>query len=245
MPRPRALLTAALASAAVLVVPSGVAHAADGDPSNVLAGTVTAADGVLWNGCHTYAYSYALQPTTATWYLETRLLGPDGAGVASGLVISDSDPTTGSATFGVCSRATSRGAFRIEARLTSTSGSNQTTEELPPASFTLGLPASASALRVADASPQRGERVVFTLTSTRQTPEGMVPNDLATVVLQRRTAAGWRRVGGGLTETNTHGRVRVRVTWHGGRERYRMLTRADPDAYAGSRSAATTLRTAR
>jgi hypothetical protein len=224
-----------LLAAALVPSPGAVAATADG-------GTITPVGGILWNGCHAYPYSYAVDPTAATWYLETKLFGPDGQALASGLVISDSDPIVGTSTFGLCSRTTERGTFRIEGRLTSTAGSTQTSQELPAATFTLVMPGSVSVLAVDDRAPRRGERVVFTLLSTRQAPEGVVPNDLASVVLQRRTAAGWRSVGGGIAETNARGVARVRVTWQGGRERYRMLTRGDPDEYAGSRSDALTVR---
>ena len=231
----RTPLIAAVALATVLV---GV-----GTPASAAGGGVSAPDGVLFPGCHSYAYSYAVSPASTPWYLETFLHGPDGERLSAGLFISDGDPPSGTSAFGICSGATERGTFRIEAQLTTTSGSTQTTESLPSATFSLGKPASASGLEVSDPRARRGDRLQFTLTSSRQAPEGWVPNDLAAVVLQRRTPAGWRRVGGGRTETNSRGVARVRLTWPGGRERYRMVTRADEEEYAGSQSATLAVRT--
>jgi len=234
MPRPRAVAATLAALAASWLLPPPVSAAAGGG--------ITAADGVLFEGCHSYPYSYAVNPATPEWYLETFLFGPDGQPLSAGLFLSDADPTNGSSAFGICSRATGRGTFRIEARLTTTSGTTQTTDVLSAVSFTLGLPGSASALAVDDARPRRGDRLELTLTSMRQAPDGMEPNALATVVLQRRTSTGWRRFRGGLVETDARGLANVRITWPGGRERYRAVTRPDADEYAGSRSPAVTVR---
>ena len=107
--------------------------------SRVGAGTGTTAmpDQVLRRGCRTYAYTYALAPTTGDWMFESFLVDPDGHTVSSGVFVSDSEANPGGAAFGLCRSTTRYGLFTIMGRLTTYDGWEQAVAWITPTSVRL------------------------------------------------------------------------------------------------------------
>lgn len=79
---------------------------------------VYAPDGTLLSGCHSYRYSYRVDPPTEIWGLETTLIDPRGTAVASGAFLSGSDPKAGKGYFRFCKPSTTPGRFKIRAKFT-------------------------------------------------------------------------------------------------------------------------------
>ena len=95
----RSLLCAAAATVLSVLPAVGPAQAAS-DPSAGLQvhpewGTITGQDGVLRRGCHTYTYSYAIQPPEGYWAIEVFISGPGLKHLAAGAFLDGYDPTVG------------------------------------------------------------------------------------------------------------------------------------------------------
>jgi hypothetical protein len=105
-------ITAALASASIVVTLSAVPASATSEY-----GSTTASDGTLRKGCHNYGYRYRITTPTNDWTLETFLRDPAGEGIASGAFLSESDDRTQRARFRLCRYATRPGRFTIRALL--------------------------------------------------------------------------------------------------------------------------------
>jgi hypothetical protein len=95
-------------------------------------GTTAMPDQVLRHGCHTYAYTYDLQPGTDDWLLETFLLDPHRERVAAGVYSSDTEPKSGPAVFSLCRNITRFGTFKIRGKLTSYSGYDSSATWITP-----------------------------------------------------------------------------------------------------------------
>ena len=148
----RSLLGAAAAATALSLVlgpgPVGAAPApsSPAPPPNPLAGltvhpewgTVSGKGGVLKRGCHTYTYSYSIQPPEGIWALEIFISGPGLKHLAAGAFLDGYDPKAGSGRYTICRATTRYGKFKIEAKLSTDNGSGHITEgRLPPHSFKL------------------------------------------------------------------------------------------------------------
>ena len=148
----RSMLGAAAAAAALSLVlvpdpveaapaPSSARHSSD--PLDGLTvhpewGTVTGKGGVLKRGCHTYTYSYSIQPPEGIWALEIFISGPGLNHLAGGAFLDGYDPKTGSGRYTLCRMTTRYGKFTIEGKLSSDNGSGHITEgRLPASTFRL------------------------------------------------------------------------------------------------------------
>ena len=80
-------------------------------------GHTSARDGRLRDGCHNYGYHYAVRTPTNDWTLETFLVDRTGEHIASGVLLSDSEPRRGQAVFRFCRYATKPGRFTIRAKV--------------------------------------------------------------------------------------------------------------------------------
>jgi hypothetical protein len=120
---------------AVLVLAGGVAAPADGETSSP--GHTRAADGRLRSGCHNYRYHYVVATPTDDWTLETFLVDRTGETIASGALLSDSDPRRGGARFRFCRYSTRAGEFTIRAKVHWYNGSEEHEAFFKPSHFRL------------------------------------------------------------------------------------------------------------
>lgn len=70
-------------------------------------------DGKLRRGCRDYAYTYSVTSPTTDWQLESDIRGPGGVPVASDVILSGADATSGTKTFRLCRRTNKPGLYRI------------------------------------------------------------------------------------------------------------------------------------
>ena len=104
-------------------------------------GSVAGQSGVLRHGCHSYTYSYSIQPPEGIWSLEIFISGPGLEHLAAGAYIDGYDPKTGSGSYTLCRVTTRYGKFTIEAKLSADNGSGHITEgRLPATTFRLRAP---------------------------------------------------------------------------------------------------------
>ena len=81
-------------------------------------GSTSASDQVLKPGCHNYHYRFQIEPPTDNWAAETFLIGPHGAKISSGALISASDPSPGRAVFRLCRPSLIAGTYKIRMKIT-------------------------------------------------------------------------------------------------------------------------------
>ncbi|WP_310526435.1 hypothetical protein [Nocardioides sp.] len=108
-------LAAGLSAVATSISLAGPVHALATD--DVVGGTTSAPSGLLRRGCHTYAYSYAVQVPTQDWALEVSIVDRRGHGVASFAYIGPYDEVAETTPFRLCRAATVPGRFRIRSTL--------------------------------------------------------------------------------------------------------------------------------
>ena len=85
-------------------------------------------------------------------------------------------------------------------------------ELLTEATFTMRKPYSRTTLAVNDRTASYGQVLKFKLGSKSEYPNGYFGDDYADVVLQKRTASGWVRVG--HYYTNEYGVARTNLRWN-------------------------------
>jgi hypothetical protein len=104
-------------------------------------GTITAEDGVLRRGCHSYTYSYALTPPEGVWALEVFITGPGLLPVAGGAFLDGYDPTTGTGQYKLCTASSPHGSYTIEAKLSVDDGpARHSVGRLPADTFVMSKP---------------------------------------------------------------------------------------------------------
>lgn len=104
-------------------------------------GSISADNGVLRKGCHTYRYRYDLHPPEGDWGLETFLINPQGREVASGAHLIGQDPLQGTGRFRICRPTNRPGRFLIRGKLSVQNGPDEYVEGwVKPALFKLRRP---------------------------------------------------------------------------------------------------------
>lgn len=94
-------------------------------------------DGRLRAGCHDYGFRYRIEVPDGPWMLEVTLVDRRGEKIASGGVMSGSDPTSGRDHFRFCRANTVPGKFKIRGYLTYGSGDDQRAGRISPTRFRL------------------------------------------------------------------------------------------------------------
>jgi hypothetical protein len=104
-------------------------------------GAVSAENGVLKRGCHTYRYSYAITPPEGIWAIEVFISGPGIKHVAAGAFLDGYDPEAGTGHYKLCKATVHYGRFTIQTKLSIDDGAGHLTEgRLPDDSFRLHRP---------------------------------------------------------------------------------------------------------
>jgi hypothetical protein len=152
---PASVRAAAVAGAVAGVLALGIAApasarpASGGDTTHPEWGHVKGKSGVLKHGCHTYSYSYSINPPPGQWAIETFIVGPPpprGAGharvhLANGAFIDGYDPENGVGHYILCMPSTRYGKFAIRTRLSVQNGPDGYVEGwLPVAHYRLHAP---------------------------------------------------------------------------------------------------------
>jgi len=104
-------------------------------------GHTHAPSGKLRGGCRNHRYTYTVTPPPQTWWtLEIFIVGPKKARLASDVIISGADKTTGSKRFQLCRVNTRPGRFLIKGRLTYKDYPDEYDGWIQPSHFTLRKP---------------------------------------------------------------------------------------------------------
>lgn len=214
------------------------AHAAE-------SASVQGINGVLYQGCNYQSFKYDIPPEKAAydWSLLVTAYDPRGIESTSAWLWKDEgDPPSGTASgengLMICNFEPA-GTYTLRAEL-NFYGGPYNDETLPESSFTMRKPYTRTRLRVNDKTAAYGQRLKFRIVSKAEYPRGYFANEYANVILQRRTPAGWRKIGRYSTNENGVAVARVRW-WHRTPVPVRALT-PRTSSYKASRSAPTRIR---
>lgn len=173
--------------------------------------------GVLYEGCPKHPWRYAVSDEQALydWAMFVTVYDPRGVEAASGSVWADEGaPASGTATgddaLQLCDSALA-GEYTFTAEIHFYGGPFED-QTLAPSTFVMRDPRSRTRLSVSDTTASYNQVIKFKMTSLQEYPKGYFGEDYETVVLQRRTPAGWKRVGG--YTTNERGVATTRFRWN-------------------------------
>jgi len=107
--------TAALVGGLLVVAGPGQA---DADRASDSWGKVSSKNHTLQRGCHRYTYRYEITAPTDDWSAEVFIIGPDGTGLASGIIDTNADPDRGKKKYKLCSPSTTVGRHKIRMKVT-------------------------------------------------------------------------------------------------------------------------------
>lgn len=113
-------ITAGTGAAALLAATlvTGATGPAEASPTYHPWGSTSSKDHVLKQGCHSYRYSYRITAPTDDWAAEFTIVNPNGRALASGAVLSESDPEAGTKRFRLCRASTVYGQHKIKMKVT-------------------------------------------------------------------------------------------------------------------------------
>lgn len=132
----RAAMTALVASLLVLAAPSSSEAARDYKPW----GTARSKNHVLERGCHRYTYRYRINAPNDQWSAEIFFVNPNGTGLASATLDTNSDPDKGKRRFTVCRSSTSFGKHKIRMKITYNAGRQVISGRTKPTAFRFTRP---------------------------------------------------------------------------------------------------------
>lgn len=226
----------------MLTTTSLIGFAAPGDAA--AAGTLSTADGVLYEDCEAHPYSFAISPPAGTdsWSMNVTAYGPDGTPGESDVV--DTGVGTGSGAVEFCGDE-KPGQYQLVADVeyTDLEASVPTTTERLATTFAMRQPKSRTSLRVSTLRPRLNSEVRFSVTALEERAAGYLPASYAKVRLQKRVDSKWVKVRKGKSFTNARGRVVFTLRWNvAGRVAVRAETVTSPAA-DGSVSRSVKLRT--
>jgi hypothetical protein len=172
----RRFLVAALLGAGLAVVAPASAQAA---------GTLTTADGVLFQSCVRHPVSYAVSPGSDNWSLFLSSTRSDGSpGPFVSLSPQLGAQPSGTTTLDFCGAGDTAGVYvpggyTLTGERTWYDGSGAHTEQLPPAAFTMARPETRTTLTLSDRTPRPGQPIRFLVKVKVQSPSGWarVPDD--------------------------------------------------------------------
>ena len=211
---------APVALAATLLAPLGMA--APAHAANEI--TISMSSGVLYDSCGDYGFTYSARLPLGysySWTLELQLLGPDGNEVDSDYWWDD--PTSGTGEFFLCESPNLAGNYVIQG---TGKACNSNYDCVPisvsPASVSMRLPQTSTALKAKPLRPAKGESVRFNITSKDERPTGYFGTSYTTVRLQVRKGGSWRTFK--KTSTNDTGRAVIKARYTGTRMKVRAVT---------------------
>lgn len=176
-------------------------------------GSASAADAVLYRGCHHHTYRYDLRVPTQSWYLTVTLVGPRGRTIQTAHPYAG--PPTGTGFFQLCDDLRP-GTYTIRGQ---GEWYAETVEDPPhpftltPTRFHVRRAQARASLRVSDATPRRGQHLRYTVRARGERPAGYAPLAGGRVALQVRRGGRWHTVA--TATTGPRGRAVMRRTWHG------------------------------
>jgi hypothetical protein len=217
---------AAVATVAAAVLLAG-APASSAQQSG--SATASAPPGVLYNDCvdHAADYAVSVDPPETDWFLALEVHRADGGYVTGNYRGKQfGHPTTGTVGLQICGRSEQPGTFTLTGRLQH--GVIHSTP-VPPSTFTLRNPHTNTAVRASTKHPRKGQKVTLRIISRDEMPGGYERKDDATVLLQHKTAKGWKKVKGSKATTGDKGKAKVKVRYTGGRLELRAVTKGSAD----------------
>lgn len=222
--RTRTLVTA-LVTPALLVVGAPAASA----QQLASHAEASAPPGVLYDDCVDHLANYAVQLDSPDqdWFLSLEVHRADGSYVAGNYKAKQfGDPTAGTIALQMCGNSNDPGTFTLQGRL---QYGLTNSSPVPPTTFTLRNPLTNTTAKASDKHPRKGQTVTIKIISRDEMPGGYTRKDDATVVLQQKTAKGWKKVKGSKTTTNDKGTAKVKVRYPGGKVKLRAVTKGSAD----------------
>lgn len=227
-----AALLPTLLTTSMLALIAPTAHA-EGEPR------VTVGNGVIYGNCRYHPFTYSIPASMAAydWSLEVQVFDRRGVEASTGWAWKDegygaSGTVSGDDGLFFCG-GDEVGRYTVKAELNFYGGPYNDVRFTAP-TFRMRKAFSRTALRVSDLTASYGQRLTFRIRSTVEFPRGFFANQYETVVLQRKTSSGWRRLGRDWTN-NRGNAVIVRRWWHRAPVRVRAIT-VRTDVYQASRS---------
>jgi hypothetical protein len=203
---------------AVALTAAGLAVTASASPAAAADSTwVRGIDGVLYPGCHSYPFKYAIEDDKASydWSLEVTVFDERGVEVGGAWLWKDEgDPASGTAKgddgFQLCD-SDRAGEYTIEAEL-NFYGGPYTDEQFDGAPFRMRDARSRTKIvSVSDTNPVKGQRLTVRVRSTVEYPKGFFGSEYEKVVMQKKIGGKWKR--SKADYTNNQGIVVFRGTW--------------------------------
>ena len=191
--------------------------------------TASAPPGVLYHACvdHLADYAVSLDSPSSQWFLSLGYTAPDGTPLESNYASSTfGHPTSGVMAIRVCGDTADPGTFTLSGRL---QYDLVNSTPVAPTTFTLRNPFTNTAARPSTERPRRGQQVTVKVVSRDEMPGGYQRKDDATVLLQHKTAKGWKKVRGSRTTTDDKGTAKIEVRYTGGRLKLRAVTKGSAD----------------
>jgi hypothetical protein len=100
-------------------------------------GVASARNQVLREGCHSYPFTYRVNPPlhTTSWSAEIFLIGPRGGKVGSAAFLSPADATTGKSTWRMCRSSMVAGTYTMRMKVTIVDVYDLLTTSVKPTTF--------------------------------------------------------------------------------------------------------------
>lgn len=181
-------------------------------------GSVAGINGVLYDDCLAYPFSYAISVPGGGNYrdLQVGLYEPDGTYSQTATVYPDTNDASGTSTFTLCTQTDLYGRYTMKPVVhwgPDADHSTQSTAALDDAHFTLRKPRSRTALRASTRRPAYGQVVRYRVTAYDERPAGYRPRAFAWVHLEQRRARRWVRIKAGRAMTHATGRIVIRLRY--------------------------------
>jgi hypothetical protein len=201
-------------------------------------GSTSGIDGVLYDDCRYYPYSYTVNVPVAGYRdLVVSLRGPDGLEADTDYVAPATNQATGTSTFLLCPPTNLYGSYTIRATVRWGDDAEHISETRPldDSHFTLRKPFTRTSLSVSTRRPAYGQVVTYRILTMDERPTSYYPTAFAWVVLQKKVDGQWVRIKSSRTLTHSTGWVKLRMKYlhHHKRMKVRAVTQA-ADRYARS-----------
>lgn len=244
--RPRTTLARAAATVLTTSLAATGLMTISANPATAAATTaVRVSNGVLYEGCPTHNWAYQVEDDQALydWAIFVTAYDPRGVEVSSSSVWADEGAPSAGVAGGddglqICGSERA-GRYTLTAEI-HFYGGPYNDKALPSSSFTMRPARTRTKLRASDTTANYNQMMRLTMTSLQEYPRGYFGEDYATVVLQRKTSSGWKRLG--RYSTNDRGVAIARFRWN---ERRPVKVRASTPRSTGttaSRSPVITIR---
>lgn len=185
------------------------------------AGTLSAPDAVLYDGCveHLVAYSFELPVEASYWDLGVYVESPED-GTESGHVLGEGSSGSGSVNVWLCDTSGAgeyavTGAVQYGWTDEETQEFRYGEESLGATTFQAVKRSTATSLRLSTTRPEFGGPVDVRIRSRRESPDGLVPNNGEYVRLEAKCGARrWLVLKDSTQVTNPKGVVLLKYNWN-------------------------------